>query len=145
MKKEFKFLISVVSILIVSMLILAGCMQVLSQNDSEPKDYDMDIVSQTVAESTPEDITKDPPVAQKDMKEKFAEMSEISEDGKAITVISEEYLDSYWSDGKTKNKALTSEEVLYIIQDSIKIYYEYDSLTVISNPMLESMHGNLIA
>jgi hypothetical protein len=127
------------------MLILAGCMQVLSQNDSEPKDYDMDIVSQTVAESTPEDITKDPPAAQKDMKEKFAEMSEISEDGKAITVISEEYLDSYWSDGKTKNKALTSEEVLYIIQDSIRIYFEYDSLTVISNPMLESMHGNLIA
>ena len=145
MKKEYKFLITVVSVLLVSTLILVGCMQALSQNDSEPKDYDMDIVSQTVAESTPEDITKDPPAAQKDMKEKFAEMSEISEDGKAITVISEEYLDNYWSDGKTKNKALTSEEVLYIIQDSIKIYYEYDSLTVISNPMLESMHGNLIA
>ena len=79
MKKEFKFLTTVVSILIVSMLILAGCMQVLSQNDSEPKDYDMDIVSQTVAESTTEVITKDPPVSYNDMQKKFSDMSVISQ------------------------------------------------------------------
>ena len=123
MKKEFKFLTTVVSILIVSMLILAGCMQVLSQNDSEPKDYDMDIVSQTVAESKPEDITKDPPVAQNDMQKKFSDMSEISEDGRSITVITEEYLNNYWQENKSKQVALSAAEVLYIIQDSIKIYF----------------------
>ncbi len=144
MKKEFKFLTTVVSILIVSMLILAGCMQVLSQNDSEPKDYDMDIVSQTVAESTPEVITKDPPVSYNDMQKKFSDMSEISEDGRSITVISEDYLNNYWQENKNKQAALTSAEVLYIIQDSIRIYSEYDSLTVISNPTLESMHRRLI-
>ena len=145
MKKEFKFLTTVVSILIVSMLILAGCMHALSQNDSEPKAYDMDIVSETVAESKPEDITKEPPVAQNDMQKKFSDMSEISEDGRSITVITEEYLNNYWQENKNKQVALSAAEVLYIIQDSIKIYFEYDSLTVISNPTLESMHGNLIA
>ena len=145
MKKEFKFLISVVSILLVSSLILAGCMQALSESNGESKDYDMDIVSEIIAESKPATDTDEPPMTQTDMKEKFSSMYGISENGKSITVITEEYLNSYWGDGKRKNKALTSEEVLYIIQDSIRIYFEYDSFTVISNPMLESMHGNLIA
>ncbi|MBQ5837363.1 MAG: hypothetical protein IIW39_01700, partial [Clostridia bacterium] len=120
MKKEFKFLISVVSILLVSSLILAGCMQALSESNGESKDYDMNIVSEIIAESKPETDTDEPPMTQTDMKEKFSSMYEISENGKSITVISEEYLNSYWSDGKRKNKALTSEEVLYIIQDSIR-------------------------
>ena len=105
----------------------------------------MNIISEIVAESTPEDMNKEPPVAQNELKQKFAQMSEVSEDGRSITVISEEYLDDYWSDGKTKNKVLTSEEVFYIIQDSIRIYLNYDSITVYSNQTLESMHGNLIA
>ncbi len=141
MKKEFKFLTTVVSILIVSMLILAGCMQVLSQNDSEPKDYDMDIVSQTVAESTPEDITKEPPVAQNDMQKKFSDMSEISEDGKAITVISEEYLKDYWRSNYEKEviHSLTTEEVYFIIQDSIRIYEEYDEVVLTGFASISSM------
>lgn len=145
MKKEVRFLIAIISLLLVSAFILAGCMQALSESKGESKDYDMDIVSEIIAESKPDTDTDEPPIAQTDMKEKFSSMYGISEDGESITVITEEYLNSYWSDGKRKNKALTSEEVLYIIQDSIRIYFEYDSLTVISNPMLESMHGNLIA
>lgn len=141
MKKEYKFLITVVSVLLVSTLILVGCMQALSQNDSEPKDYDMDIVSQTVAESTPEDITKDPPVAQKDMKEKFAEMSEISEDGRSITIITEEYLNNYWRSNYEKEviHSLTTEEVYFIIQDSIRIYEEYDEVVLTGFASVSSM------
>ena len=145
MKKENKFLITVVSAILVSALILVFCMQVLSKSNGDKKDYDMNIISEIVAESTPEDMNKEPPVAQNELKQKFAQMSKVSEDGRSITVISEEYLDDYWSDGKTKNKVLTSEEVFYIIQDSIRIYLNYDSITVYSNQTLESMHGNLIA
>ena len=141
MKKEIKFLTTVVSILIVSMLILAGCMQALSQNDSEPKDYDMDIVSQTVAESIPENITKDPPVAQNDMQKKFSDMSEISEDGRSITVITEEYLKDYWRSNYEKEAihSLTTEEVYFIIQDSIRIYEEYDEVVLTDFASVSSM------
>lgn len=145
MKKEFKFLISVVSILLVSSLILAGCMQALSESNGESKDYDMNIVSEIIAESKPETDTDEPPMTQTDMKEKFSSMYGISENGKSITVITEEYLNSYWSDGKRKNKALTSEEVLYIIQDSIRIYFEYDEYVLIGTEELASIHGNLVA
>jgi hypothetical protein len=116
-------------------------MLALSQNDSEPKDYDMDIVSQTVAESTPEDITKDPPVAQNDMQKKFSDMSEISEDGKTITVITEEYLKDYWRSNYEKEviHSLTTEEVYFIIQDSIRIYEEYDEVVLTGFASISSM------
>jgi hypothetical protein len=123
------------------MLILAGCMQVLSQNDSEPKDYDMDIVSQTVAESTTEVITKDPPVSYNDMQKKFSDMSEISEDGRSITVITEEYLKDYWRSNYEKEviHSLTTEEVYFIIQDSIRIYEEYDEVVLTGYASISSM------
>ncbi len=140
MKKEFKFLTTVVSILLVSMLILAGCMHALSQNDSEPKDYDMDIVSETVAESKPEDITKEPPVAQNDMQKKFSDMSEISEDGRSITVITEEYLKDYWRSNYEKEviHSLPTEEIYFIIQDSIRIYEQYDEVVLTGFASLSS-------
>ena len=101
----------------------------------------MDIVSQTVAESTPEDITKDPPAAQNDMQKKFSDMSEISEDGRSITVITEEYLKDYWRSNYEKEviHSLTTEEVYFIIQDSIRIYEEYDEVVLTDFASVSSM------
>ncbi len=143
MKKEVRFLISVASILLISSLVLAGCMQVISESKYEPKDYDMDIVSQTVTEKGDGNIIENNPTPQNDMQKKFAEMSLISESGKSITVISEDYLNRYWEENKNNSVALTAAEVLYIIQDSIKIYFEYDECILIGNQELESKHPSL--
>jgi len=57
-------------------------------------------------------------------------MYEIDEENNAITVISRDYYESYWAEknGKAEIVSLTSDEVLFIIQDSINLYCKYDKI-----------------
>lgn len=70
------------------------------------------------------------PTSQKHLQEKFGAMYDISEDGKTITVISSDYLNNYWQSNYEKEviHSLTTEEVYFIIQDSIRIYMEHDKV-----------------
>ena len=70
------------------------------------------------------------PTSQKHLQEKFGAMYDISEDGKTVTVISSDYLNNYWQSNYEKEviHSLTTEEVYYIIQDSIRIYMEHDKV-----------------
>jgi hypothetical protein len=57
-------------------------------------------------------------------------MYEIDEKNNTITVISQKYLDNYWESNYEKEeiKSLTADEVLFIIQDSIRIYQKYEKI-----------------
>lgn len=70
------------------------------------------------------------PTSQKHLQEKFGAMYDISEDEKTITVISSDYLNNYWQSNYEKEviHSLTTEEVYFIIQDSIRIYMEHDKV-----------------
>ena len=140
LKKETKFIVTVISSLLVAAFILAGCMKTISESTEEPKNYDMDIVSQAVSERGDSNVIETTPTPQNDMQKKFSDMSVISESGKSITVISQEYLDNYWKENENKQVALTASEVLYIIQDSIKLYFEYDECILIGSAKLREMH-----
>lgn len=61
-------------------------------------------------------------------------MYDISEDGKSITVISKQYLEEYWQNNYEKEeiRSLSIEEVYFIIQDSIRIYFGYDQVELLA-------------
>ncbi|MBQ3848675.1 MAG: hypothetical protein II748_07505, partial [Clostridia bacterium] len=77
-------------------------------------------------------VGDDTPTSQTELQKKFSSMYDISEDGKTISVISKEYLSEFWHSNYEKEiiNSLTTEEVYFIIQDSIRIYMEYDKVVL---------------
>lgn len=124
MKCNVRFFVTVIALLIVSTSVLAVCMHAISKDNGESKDYYNESTSNIGGSSD-----DDPLIGveiQNIMIEKFNEMKQISEDGKEITVISDDYLNKYWN--TTQIRSLTTTEVYYIIQDSIRLYAEYDRI-----------------
>lgn len=74
----------------------------------------------------------DMPAQQPDLQKKFSAMYDISEDNKTITVISKQYLDDFWHSNYAKEvpHSLTTEEVHFIIEDSIRIYTQYEKVVL---------------
>ena len=145
MKNEFKFILSVICIILSSVLILSGCMTAIAAaTDTHP--YQLSTIPQTIPDAdgnsqqpmvTPD--LQEPPVSQEELKSKFSAMYDFSKGNKTISVISKTYLEDYWS-GNNKNQSLSIPEVLYIIQDSISIYQEYDTVILTglsSNPAIK--------
>ena len=143
MKNNWKFILSVICIILSSALLLTGCMAAIAASADTPRPYQLSTVPQTVPDAggnfheeivyqqaiaTP-DLTE-PPVSQEELKEKFSAMCDFSEENKTVTVISEVYLAEFWSthDEQEVVHSLSIPEVLYIIQDSIRIYNEYDAI-----------------
>lgn len=135
MKRNIKFFTIVISLLLLSSIILTGCMYAIAADNGEMKPYDLNGQkenSEGDGGKAPGHVLEDAPAPQDLLKEKFKAMYEISEDGKTITVISKDYLDNYWKSNYEKEviKSLTTEEVYFIIQDSIRIYEEYDTVVL---------------
>lgn len=124
MKEHFRFFSIVLILLLASSIVLVGCMYGIGAENGDPKVYNMG--SQISAGSSV--IVDNTPTEQTELQKKFCAMYNISEDGKAITVISREYLSKFWHSNYEKEDvhALSTEEVYFIIQDSIRIYMEYD-------------------
>lgn len=178
MKRNVKFFTIVISLLLLSAIILTGCMYAIAADNGEMKSYDLngqkdnsetnnqedqkepenDAVDNDSDQNTPEGkdpsanvpdpdpglgdiIIEDGPATQASLKAKFEAMYEISEDGKTITVISEDYLNNYWRSNYEKEviHSLTTEEVYFIIQDSIRIYEEYDEVVLTGFASVSSM------
>lgn len=58
---------------------------------------------------------------------KFYRMYDISADEKEITVISQSYLENFWEGTNASDvHSVTTEEVLYIIEDSVRLYRTYE-------------------
>ena len=138
MKNNFKFFCIVLVLLLTSSIVLAGCMYAIAAENGAAKVYDMG--SQINTDDTTI-VDDDAPVAQSELQKKFSEMYDISEDGETITVISEDYLNKYWQSNYEKEviHSLTIEEVYFIIQDSIRIYEEYDEIVLTGFASISSM------
>lgn len=130
MKSNVKFLLSVTSILLLSSFVLVGCMRAISADNGGKKSYNLDMLSR---EDLTGGIVEDNPITQGALKSKFQAMYEISDDKRSITVISEEYLQNYWESNYEEEKihSLSSEEINYIVQDSVRIYEEYDEVVLV--------------
>lgn len=128
MKQNIKFFTIVISLLLLSFIVLVGCMCVVAADNGEMKPYDLNAQKQNSDSAIDYIYDDSTPIAQNSLQAKFEAMYEISEDGKTITVISEAFLDEYWSD--LKDRSLSTEEVYYIIQDSIRIYAQYDTVVL---------------
>lgn len=144
MKRNVKFFTIVISLLLLSSIILTGCMYAIAADNGEMKPYDLNgqkSSSESDGGKAPGHILEDAPAPQDLLKEKFKSMYEISEDGKSITVISEDYLSKYWQSNYEKEviHSLTTEEVYFIIQDSIRIYEEYDEVVLTGFASVSSM------
>ena len=131
MKRNVKFFTIVISLLLLSSIILTGCMYAIAADNGEMKPYDLNGQTQN-SDSSGGNIVEDAPLPQQSLQAKFEAMYEISEDGKTITVISKDYLSKYWQSNYEKEviHSLTTEEVYFIIQDSIRIYEEYDEVVL---------------
>lgn len=131
MKRNIKFFTIVISLLLLSSIILTGCMYAIAADNGEMKPYDLNGQKEN-NDSSGGNIVEDAPLPQQSLQAKFEAMYEISEDGKTITVISKDYLDNYWRSNYEKEViySLTTEEVYFIIQDSIRIYEEYDEVVL---------------
>ena len=140
MKRNVKFFTIVISLLLLSSIILTGCMYAIAADNGEMKPYDLNGQKEN-NDSLGGNIVEDAPLPQQSLQAKFEAMYEISEDGKTITVISEDYLNNYWRSNYEKEviHSLTTEEVYFIIQDSIRIYEEYDEVVLTGFASISSM------
>lgn len=147
MKKNWKFILSTVSIILSSTLLLVGCMAAITASNDTTHPYQLSAIPQTdpeagdihnaetihpldFIETQIDPALQDTPVSQEELKAKFSAMYDFSKGNNAITVISETYLEDFWRSNEEKEvvHSLTIPEVLYIIQDSIRIYNEYDTI-----------------
>lgn len=136
MKGNIKFFSIVLALLLASFAVLTGFMFAIASENGGMKSYNLGSQIDNKNGSPGENgdgnfvIEGDAPVAQSEMQKKFAAMYDISEDGKSITVISEKYLNDYWQSNYEKEviRSLNTEEVYFIIQDSIRIYAEYEKV-----------------
>ena len=140
MKRNVKFFTIVISLLLLSSIILTGCMYAIAADNGEMKPYDLNGQKEN-NDSSGGNIVEDAPLPQQSLQAKFEAMYEISEDGKTITVISKDYLNDYWRSNYEKEviHSLTTEEVYFIIQDSIRIYEEYDEVVLTGFASISSM------
>ena len=129
MKNNLKFFGIVSALLLASTVVLTGCMYVIAAKNGDAKAYDM---GSRISADNIIIADDDAPMSQTELQKKFGAMYDISEDGKTVTVISEEYLNEYWQSNYEKEiiNSLTTEEVYFIIQDSIRIYMEYDKVVL---------------
>lgn len=130
MKRNIKFFTIVISLLLFSSIVLTGCMYIIAADNGEMKPYDLNGQKENSDSSGSNIIEGDAPLAQDSLQAKFEAMYDISEDGKSITVITEDFLNEYWKIGNrtVPTHSLSIEEVYFIIQDSIRIYAEYDEI-----------------
>ena len=147
MKKNWKFILSTVSIILSSTLLLFGCMAAITASTDTTHPYQLSAIPQTnpdaggisnagtihpldFIETQIDPTLQDTPVSQEELKAKFSAMYDFSKGNNAITVISETDLEDFWRSNEEREvvHSLTIPEVLYIIQDSIRIYNEYDTI-----------------
>ena len=149
MKRNVKFFMTVTALLLLSAVILTGCMYAIAADNGATKPYDPEQrqetsdggVTQPGEKNPGNSIVEDAPITQGSLQAKFEAMYEISEDGKSIAVISKDYLNKYWQSNYEKEviHSLTTEEVYFIIQDSIRIYEEYDEVVLTGFASISSM------
>lgn len=127
MKNSKKIIIIAASLVIASVLILLGCMHFLAEPPEETKGYNPDEMSlPSVIEETP--------TAQSALQKKFGAYGreETGENGEKIYRLftEEQIAESLSLREKGERRSLTYEEIAFIVNDSIRMYFEYDKIIV---------------
>ena len=124
MKRNKTFFITVITLIIASLTALSGIMFAIASNNGESKPH---ITNENTFDlSANSTVIEDSPTPQTEMQEKFYSMYSIDESTNTITVISEEYLKDFWHSNYQSEviHTLTVDEVMFIIQDSVRLYFE---------------------
>jgi hypothetical protein len=136
-----KFIIMAVSLLLTALLALAGCMYAIGENKAESKPYDMGETVSVAPEDTPE--------AQKEMEKKFSVYNHVTEENgkKILTLFSEEQAEEQWTKRQSGEEfRLTYDEILFLINDSVRIYETYDEIILpdaeVSNAAADAIGGS---
>ena len=146
MKRNVKFFTIVISLLLLSSIILTGCMYAIAADNGEMKPYDLNGQKQN-NDSSGGNIVEDAPLAQTALQTKFN--AYLHKDGKTVTIFSEEQYAELKSVRENDNRIpLTQEEILFLVNDSINLYFTYDEI-ILSNanrdnviPLLTNQSGN---
>lgn len=152
MKRNVKFFTIVTALLLVSALVLTGCMYAIAADNGETRPYDLNGQNGTPDSSGGSIVNPDAPTAQSALQEKFD--AYLHKDGSTVTVFSEEQyaeLKKIREDGR--RDPLTYDEILYLINDSISLYFTYDEIRltnavvdgVVHDPYLYDNEGSVYA
>lgn len=145
MKQNIPFFTLVVTLLLVSAIALTGCMHAITteRNDSKPYDPEENPGSSLPGGSG---AVENVPEAQLQLRQKFAPY--LHEDGTTVTIFSEEQYATLLSVRENdRREPLTGEEILYLISDSISLYFSYDEIRLTNanrdgiSPMLSAQSG----
>ncbi len=131
MKTNKKIIITAVSLVLLSAVILGVVLFFISNKTGDDKQFSEGDVPFESSEVKTDDFVSIPPEPQSALEKKFSAMSKTYETSSGKTVIepfSKEFLTEYWKSNLEKEelKTLSMEEVMFIIQDSVRIYQEYD-------------------
>ncbi len=148
MKKSLKFFTIVVSLLLTSAFLLGCGMHAIGRDYGESKPYNLDslsnVVSVDVADSSLTPIeTDDFPQTQEGLKEKF--MQYIHAENNVATVFSDEqYAELKAIRERGERIPLTYDEVLFLINDSINLYFKYDRIRLTNAVADEISHKSYL-
>lgn len=129
--KKHTFPTIVICILLASVLLLTGCIYAVMDDKGTPKPYTTEIAEQIVAENSTDNsiIDPEPPVPQSEMQKKFGVYLHETDSG--VRIFSEEQYDELKAvRDRGERIPLTYDEVLYLISDSINLYFKYDEITL---------------
>lgn len=146
MKRNVKFFTIVISLLLLSSIILTGCMYAIAADNGEMKPYDLNGQKQN-SDSSGGNIVEDAPLAQTELQKKFNQY--LHKDGNTVTIFSEEQYAELKAIRDNDNRTpLTYEEILFLVNDSINLYFTYDEI-ILPNanrdnviPLLTNQSGN---
>ncbi len=137
MKQNVKFFTIVISLLLLSSIILAGCMHVIAADNGEMKPYDLNVQKENNDNDNDNDnsvsggIVDDAPTSQTELQNKFN--AYLHEDGNTVTIFSKEQYAELKAVRENGNRnPLTSDEILFLVNDSINLYFTYDEI-ILSN------------
>lgn len=145
MKQNMKFFTIVISLLIISAIVLTGCMYGIAQDNGEMKAY---APGDQTNDGPGGNIVEDAPLAQTELQKKFN--AYLHKEGNTVTVFSEEQyaqLKSVRENGE--RTPLTYEEILFLVNDSINMYFTYEEIRLTNSnrdhvvPVLTNQSGNV--
>ena len=125
--KNKKIIIIAASLVLAAALALCGCVYLIGNVPDETRGYDPD-------EMTLPSVIEETPSAQSELQKKFGAYGreETGERGERIfRLFTEEQIEESLTLRKNgERRMLTYEEILFLINDSIRMYFEYDKILV---------------
>ncbi len=125
--KNTKIIIIAASLVLAAALALCGCMYLIGEPPEETQRYDND-------EMSVPSVIEDTPASQSEMQKKFAAYGreEKGANGERIFhLFTEEQIEESLQMRKEgKRRSLTFDEISFIINDTVRIYFEYDKIVM---------------